>query len=176
MALHGLSSEQPGIEYCRILIKELDDLKSRPTAGAPSGSGGVAPSGSGGDGNVGLVPGPTGVEVVKTGAGMEVELEVDPVLERSELRVDAFVAKLQVHSTLAELQSSFKEHFLSDERVVFIADCPTSKPKVLDRLLENFAKFLKSHEVSRHCILIPCGRRLDQASASVTSGVGPSPG
>ena len=120
--------------------------------------------------------GGTGVEVAKTGAGLEVELEVDPIQERSELRVDAFVAKLQVHSTLAELQSCFKEHFLSDERVVFIADCPTSKPKVLDRLLGNFAKLLKSQEVPHHCILIPCGHRLDQASASVTSGVGPSPG
>ena len=59
MLLHGLSSEQPGIEHCRTVVQELDEAKARPSRSLTSAAQEEASEASGGPapGDSGLAPG-----------------------------------------------------------------------------------------------------------------------
>ena len=156
--LHGLSEEQPGIEHCRVLVKDLDEAKSKPSANAvpaaqATSSGTMVSNAFAATGSAQDTP--------MTTVGTEAVEDADPLLVRARSRTEASLERLQVHDDLASLRAGFAAQVMSDEKVVFWLDAVTSKPKVLNRMMDNLANFLTDVNVKRQCTLIPCGRRLD---------------
>ena len=156
--LHGLSEEQPGIEHCRVLVKDLDEAKSKPSANAVPAA--QATSSGTKVSNAFAATG-SAQDTPMTTVGTEAVEDADPLLVRARSRTEALLERLQVHDDLASLRAGFVAQVMSDEKVVFWLDAVTSKPKVLNRMMDNLANFLTDVNARRQCTLIPCGRRLD---------------
>ena len=156
--LHGLSEEQPGIEHCRVLVKDLDEAKSKPSANAVPAA--QATSSGTKVSNAFAATG-SAQDTPMTTVGTEAVEDADPLLVRARSRTEALLERLQVHDDLASLRAGFAAQVMSDEKVVFWLDAVTSKPKVLNRMMDNLANFMTDVNVRRQCTLIPCGRRLD---------------
>ena len=156
--LHGLSEEQPGIEHCRVLVKDLDEAKSKPSANAVPAAQATS---LGTEVSNAFAATGSAQDTPMTTVGTEAVEDADPLLVRARSRTEALLERLQVHDDLASLRAGFVAQVMSDEKVVFWLDAVTSKPKVLNRMMDNLANFLTDVNARRQCTLIPCGRRLD---------------
>ena len=173
LPLHGVSEDQPGIEQCRVLFKELEaSLTRKPQDGQGQDTHGLAAAGAGSDqgaaqgGQVangldaGVSPGGS------VGNTMVIDEEEDVVAGIVRGKVEAALMKINYYPACDQLESVLKGIIMSTHNVVFIVDAPSSKPRVLVNLIDWTVKLIQQLPCGdRIRLLIPVGQRLDLLSA-----------
>ena len=167
--LHGLSEEQPGIECCRLLVRELDQAKN-PKKNPQDASGGSNNSADEAATNA-LAATPDALaatasaDVEKTITGGLSGEDADPVYERAKSRLAKELMNISYTDSMDVLKSDLAARFLAGEPVIFMVDAQTSKPKISINLMEKVDDILKHTTLAKHCIMILCSRRMDLAVA-----------
>ena len=157
--LEGVSEEQPGIEHCRILIKDLDTARARPADGRVADTTAAT---------VASAPAEAGADVgdESCDAMLVDEADVDPVKAVVSNRVEAAMSKINIYDTLDSLTQCLVAQVVSSQKIVILVDAPTSRSRVLMTLLDWVGEFLSKCPSKLVRVLVPCGGRLDLLSAA----------
>jgi hypothetical protein len=164
--LDRVSEEQPGIEQCRVLVKELQALKSKPVVAEAEGAlaadtGSALAAGSedlssSGQLNIG--------SALALAAGV-LEPEIDPARELATAKAELAMSSLTRYDTWQQLGNSLASVVMPSAKVMFFVDAPTSKPKVVVALLDKVAQLSKSLPTKRFKVAVSAGTRLDLVSS-----------
>ena len=162
--LHGLSEEQPGIECCRLLVRELDQAKQN-NGDASGGSNNSAGAAAQGSSPPNALAAQASADVEKTVIGGLSGEDADPVYTRAKSRLAKELMNISYTDSMDVLKSDLAARFLAGEPVIFMVDAQTSKPKISINLMEKVDDILKHTTLAKHCIMILCSRRMDLAVA-----------
>ena len=160
--LHGLSEEQPGIECCRLLVRELEQAKN---PGAASGGSSNPQDAQGSSPPPNALTEHASTDVEKTMIGGLAGEEADPVYTRAKSRLQNELMNINYTDSMDVLKSDLAARFLANEPVIFMVDAQTSKPKISINLMEKVDDILKHIMLAKHCIMILCSRRMELAVA-----------
>jgi len=168
--LEGISAEQPGIEQCRLLIEDLQKLKTGNSKVASAVTDAEGQEG-GGDGSgegeqaqaatsgAATSSGDCGVAALgSVDADMD---EFDPVKEAATRKTDAALQRFNVYASFDEMLKLLPGVILPSQKVLFFVDAPTSKTKIICELVDQVAALSQAVSSSKVRVLIPVGRRLD---------------
>ena len=161
----GVSDEQPGINQCRVLIKELEaarELKKQEgnnteeTAPASepdptSSASGQAPTGTG------SIPDDVDMNTV----GADILVEKDPIKEAALEKVEGAMAKLNVYSDVDRLETALVQTLMPTHKLFIMVDAPTSRSRVALALLDRVAALLTKATAKKFRVAVPVGARLD---------------
>ena len=167
--LDGISDQQPGIEACRTIVKELvtaqkaaaeahaerNQIAAAASGDAPSGD---EPSGDASSGNRDALDASSKMDV---GESMLVS---DPIADAASAKVDVDLARHQVYDPASDWANSIRGQLMPSQKVAILVDAPTSKIRVLADHLDKVSLMCKSWTVQRYRVLIPVGSRLDLLS------------
>jgi hypothetical protein len=138
--LDGVSDQQPGIEQCRVLVKELQALKAGPAEPVTRGAPGTDSSLAAGTVTDALVA-DVGCAVALVAGALEAEL--DPAKDIATSKADLAMANLTRYESWQSLGGSLASVVMPSSKVMFFVDAPTSKAKVVVALLERVTQVSK---------------------------------
>ena len=166
MRLDGNSDDQPGIDQCRALVKELTLLKTKPsgseskpsTAAAPEGDALEASSPPAGDAlEASSGSGSNEVGTLVIGA----EDEVDPFEEVACAKTDMALTKLSYYESGNALLKTLPTVVMPSHRLVVMIDAPTSKAQIVVKLIDSAAATVKASPCKNWKVVVSVGSRPD---------------
>ncbi len=166
--LDGNSDEQPGIEQCRTIVKELNVLKTKPNAQEGSGVGDAAssaadadPAADGGD-QISLAERATGLTSISalavTVGGPE---EVDEVRVQADAKTDVAMTRINYYKHDEGMISGLKSLVMPGSKVMIHIDAPTSKQSVVSKLVDKVEALVKLLPTRKLKIVVTTGSRVD---------------
>lgn len=166
--LEGTSDEQPGIPQCRALVAELKELQGRAAGGScESATGAATPSG----GDVEDAFGPeceTSTAKTKVDAvEVSVAEEADPIMEAALAKTDVALSTLTSYESIADAFSAVESSLVPSSRLLIFIDVPTSKPKILLKLVEQAAGLTKALPTKRVKVVVSTGGRISLAATAL---------
>lgn len=131
--LEGISADQPGIEQCRMLIEDLQRLKTKPAGAAPSDNqqeaGAIQDAGSDAAGAVQAASSEAGtVEAGTVGVDL---LEHDPTREAAKSKTEAAMSKFAYYTKWEQFDDALPSLIMPQQKLLIMVDAPTSKVRVL---------------------------------------------
>ena len=171
--LHGLSDEQPGIDQCRNLVKDLDAMKTAPNAqeGAgptniSTGSGNALGASTSDPAKPGETEG-TQKQVDSTVAVAVVaeEEETDPIREIALGRAELAMSSINYYDDISALAAIVPAVIMPTHKVLIHLDVPTSKIKIAGRLLTEVESLCKLLPTKKYKVIVNCGSRVDYFAA-----------
>ena len=164
--LEGISDDQPGIEQCRTLVKELTILKMRSasnalTASTSQGTAEDTLAASSDKTNESLGNKDEAVGTVAIAA----DDEVDPLDEKAKGKTDMALTKLSYYDSGDDMLKILPSVVMPSHRVLVLIDAPTSKSKVVVKLIDQAAATLKCLSSKQCKVAVSVGNRPDLFAA-----------
>lgn len=141
--LHGTSDEQPGIDQCRSIVKELTTLKTKPNA--QDGSTPAETESASTLLSEGAAVDKDNMEKAGEFNAMTVALageEVDDARVKADALAEVALTKLNVYRDVGDLTSGLSSSVLPGAKVMIHVDAQTSKLAVISKLIDKAAKTL----------------------------------
>ncbi|CAJ1458406.1 unnamed protein product [Effrenium voratum] len=150
--LHGTSDSQAGIVECRTIYLEM--AKQLAGSDPQTGQTATAEAGTGGQARAEADDEEMATEIV-------LEVEEDPELLKAKAKMIEELSKIITFRSAQDLKEAMKTRLHQSQRVGFVIDAQTSRPKITISYLELVHEAVQSFGLTRWTIIVMAGHRLD---------------